>query len=117
VGELCRESLRAGEHRLASRRASASRSRALLPPPVVQAVTAAAKLSIEMGKGMLWFAVLAASLAVFQLLQGAAGRGRDSFHAAAASLITLMILAFAQSALSGSAVVLCWIVPFAARSG
>ena len=99
--------------------ASASRSRALLPPPVVQAVTAAAKLSIEMGKGMLWFAVLAASLAVFQLLQGAAGRGRDSFYAAAAGacLITLMILAFAQSTLSGSAVVLCWMVPFAARSG
>ncbi|MGO8845024.1 MAG: hypothetical protein ACLQFI_06765 [Methylocella sp.] len=76
--------------------------------PVVQAVTAAAKLSIEMGKGMLWFAVLAASLAVFQLLQGAAGRDRDSFYAAAAGacLITLMILAFAQSTLSGSAVVL-----------
>jgi hypothetical protein len=75
---------------------------------VTEAVTAAAKLSIEMGKVMLWFAVLAASLAVFQLLRGAAGRGHDSFYAAAAGacLVTLMILAFAQSTLSGSAVVL-----------
>ena len=42
-----------------------------------QSVTAAAKLSIEMGKAMLWFAVMAASLAVFHLLRGAARRGRD----------------------------------------
>ena len=48
-----------------------------------EAVTAAAKLSIEMGKAMLWVAVLAASFAVFMLLRGASRRGRDSFYAAA----------------------------------
>ena len=63
---------------------------------VAEAVTAAAKLSIEMGKVMLWFAILAASLAVFHLLRGAARRGRDSFYAAAAGacLVTLMVQAF-----------------------
>jgi hypothetical protein len=75
---------------------------------VVEAVTAAAKLSIEMGKVMLWFAILAASLAVFHLLRGAARRGRDSFYAAAAGacLVTLMVQAFIFSYLSGWAVVL-----------
>ena len=75
---------------------------------VAEAVTAAAKLSIEMGKVMLWFAILAASLAVFHLLRGAARRGRDSFYAAAAGacLVTLMVQAFIFSYLSGWAVVL-----------
>jgi hypothetical protein len=73
-----------------------------------QAVTSAALLSIEMGKVMLWFAVLAASFAAFQLLHGASHRGRDSFYAAVAGacLVTLMILAFISAYLSGPGVVL-----------
>lgn len=72
------------------------------------AVTAAAKLSIEMGKAMLWIAVVVASIAVFSLLRGASRRGRDSFYAAAAGacLVTLMNLAFVNVGLSGSAIVL-----------
>jgi len=71
-------------------------------------VTAAAKLSGEMGKVMLWFAVLAASMGVFVLLRGASRRGRDSFYAAAAGacLVTLMILGFINTAVTGSAIVL-----------
>jgi len=72
------------------------------------AVTSAAQFSIEMGKAMLWLAVLAASFAVFTLLRGAWRRGRDSFYAAAAGacLVTLMNLAFVNVGLSGSAIVL-----------
>jgi len=77
-------------------------------PRYTESVTAAAKLSVEMGKAMLWFAVLAASLAVFHLLRGAARRGRDSFYAAAAGacLVTLMIQAFITATLSGTGIVL-----------
>jgi hypothetical protein len=72
------------------------------------AVTAAAKLSIEMGKAMLWTAVLAASFAVFFVLRGAARRGRDSFYAAAAGacLVTTMNLAFISVGIFGPAMVL-----------
>jgi hypothetical protein len=74
----------------------------------IAAVTSAAQFSIEMGKMMLWLAVLAASFAVFTLLRGAWRRGRDSFYAAAAGacLVTLMNLAFVNVGLSGSAIVL-----------
>jgi len=77
-------------------------------PRNTESVTAAAKLSVEMGKAMLWFAVMAASLAVFHLLRGAARRGRDSFYAAAAGacLVTLMIQAFITATLSGTGIVL-----------
>ena len=77
-------------------------------PRYTESVTAAAKLSVEMGKAMLWFAVLAASLAVFHLLRGAARRGRDSFYAAAAGacLVTLMIQAFITATLAGTGIVL-----------
>jgi hypothetical protein len=76
--------------------------------PDAGAVTSAAKLSIEMGRMMLWLAVLAASFAVFTLLRGASHRGRDSFYAAAAGacLVTLMNLAFVNVGLSGTAIVL-----------
>jgi hypothetical protein len=77
-------------------------------PRNAEAVTAAARLSIEMGKVMLWFAVLAASFAVFKFLRGASRRGRDSFYAAAAGacLVTLMNLAFVNVDLSDTAIVL-----------
>jgi hypothetical protein len=73
-----------------------------------EAVTAAAKLSIEMGKPTLWIAIIAASFAVFTLLRGAAHRGRDSFYAAGAgaSLVTLMNLAFVNVGLVGAAAIL-----------
>ncbi|WP_026606625.1 hypothetical protein [Methylocapsa acidiphila] len=58
--------------------------------------TAAAKLSIEMGRPMLWFVVAGATIALLALLRGAATRGRDSFYpaAAAACVATLTIQAF-----------------------
>jgi hypothetical protein len=73
-----------------------------------EAVTAAAKLSIEMGKAMLWVVVVVASFSVFALLRGASHRGRDSFYAAAAGpcLVTLMNLAFVNVGLFGSAILL-----------
>ncbi|MGH6795023.1 MAG: hypothetical protein ACREDH_07450 [Methylocella sp.] len=88
--------------------------RALLPiyqagnSRAAEAATAAAKLSIEMGKATLWFAVAAAAFAVFVLLRGASRRRRDWFYAAAAGacLVTLMNLAFVNVGLSGAAIAL-----------
>lgn len=73
-----------------------------------EAVTAAAKLSIEMGKAMLWVAVVVASFSVFAFLRGASRRGRDSFYAAAAGacLVTLMNLAFINVGIFGSAILI-----------
>jgi len=72
------------------------------------AVTAAAKISIEMGEAALWIFVVAASFAVFVLLHGASRRRRDWFYAAAAGacLVTLMNLAFVNAGLSGAAIAL-----------
>jgi hypothetical protein len=74
----------------------------------VGAVTAAAEISIEMGKAALWISVVAASFAVFVLLHGASRRGRDWFYAAAAGacLVTLMNLAFVNAGLAGAAIAL-----------
>jgi len=71
-----------------------------------EAVTAAAKLSIEMGRATLWLAIVAAGVTVFVLLRGASRRGRDSFYASAAGscLVTLMNLAFINVGLAGAAV-------------
>jgi hypothetical protein len=73
-----------------------------------EAVTAAAKISIEMGKATLWIFVAAAAFAVFVLLHGASRRRRDWFYAAAAGacLVTLMNLAFVNAGLSGVAIAL-----------
>lgn len=72
----------------------------------IRAVTAAAKLSIEMGKPAVWAAMLAAALGTLYFLRAAANRGRDSFYPAvgAASLVTFMILAFINVGLFGPAV-------------
>lgn len=61
-----------------------------------RAATAAAQLSIEMGRPALWICLAAALCAAALLVHAAAKRGRDSFFAAAAaaSLLTLVILAF-----------------------
>ena len=81
------------------------RSRSI-PSYEMRAATTAAKLSIEMGKATLWFAVLGASYAVYWLLSGATSRGRDSFYAAAAGacLIALLNLAFINIGLTGFAI-------------
>ncbi len=71
----------------------------------IDAVTAAAQLSIEMGRASLWIAAIATCFAVYVLLRGAAHRGRDSFYAAGAGacIVTLMILAFVNTGLAGQA--------------
>lgn len=73
-----------------------------------EVVTAAAKLSIEMGKGTLWVFVATAAFAVFVLLRSASRRRRDWCYAAAAGacLVTLMNLAFVNVGLSGAAIAL-----------
>jgi hypothetical protein len=69
-----------------------------------RAVTAAAKLSIEMGRTALWTALTAAAVAVVALLRASAKRGRDSFYASAAAscLVTLIVLAFVNVGLFGA---------------
>jgi hypothetical protein len=68
------------------------------------AVTAAAKLSIEMGRAVLWAAVAASAAAVIALLRASAKRGRDSFYASAAAsaLVVLTVLAFVNVGLFGA---------------
>jgi hypothetical protein len=68
-----------------------------------RAVTSAAKLSIEMGRVMLWAAVITAGLAASLLLRASTKRGRDSFYssAAASCLVLLIVLAFINVSLFG----------------
>ncbi|MGO9673857.1 MAG: hypothetical protein ACLPSF_06760 [Methylocella sp.] len=68
------------------------------------AMTAAAKLSIEMGRVALWAALIAAMVAVVALLRASVRRGRDSFYAAAAAscLVSLIVLAFINVSLFGA---------------
>ncbi|ACK49063.1 hypothetical protein Msil_0080 [Methylocella silvestris BL2] len=68
-----------------------------------RAVTAAAKLSIEMGRVILWGAVIAALLLAVDFIRAAGKRGRDSFYSAAAAscLVSLVILAFVNVSLFG----------------
>jgi hypothetical protein len=77
-------------------------------PEELGAVAAAAQLSIEMGRGTLWIAIMMASFVVYVLLRGAAHRGRDSFYAAGAGacIVTLMILAFVSIGLAGQGLIL-----------
>ncbi len=69
-----------------------------------KALTAAAKLSIEMGRALLWAAVIAAGLAVVVLLRASAKRGRDSFFASAAasSIVSLLVLTFVNTDVFGT---------------
>ncbi|MCI0465654.1 MAG: hypothetical protein L0Y57_01390, partial [Beijerinckiaceae bacterium] len=78
------------------------------PQVATVGLTAAAKLSIELGKATLWFAIVAAAFAANALLYGASKRGRDSFYAASAGacVVTLMILAFVNTGLAGFALTL-----------
>lgn len=72
----------------------------------LEAVTAAAKVSIELGRPVLWLLVGAAVITALWLLRGALRRGRDYAYPAvgAASLVTLAILAFVNVGLFGSAI-------------
>jgi hypothetical protein len=74
-------------------------------PTDAEAVTAAAQLSIEMGRTALWCAIIAATFGMYAFLRGAASRGRDSFYAAgaAACIVTLLNLAFVNTGLVGQA--------------
>jgi hypothetical protein len=71
----------------------------------LDAVTAAAKVSIELGRPMLWLSVAAAVIAALVLLRASLHRGRDYFHAAAgaAILVTATTLAFVNVGLVGTA--------------
>jgi hypothetical protein len=74
----------------------------------LDAVTAAAKISIELGRPMLWLGAGASVVAALFLLRGALRRGRDYFYpaAGAASLVTLTLLAFVNNGLFGSTLAL-----------
>lgn len=73
--------------------------------PEARAATAAAQLSIEMGRIVLWSAVIAALLGAAWLILASSQRGRDSFFsaAAAANLVMFVILAFVNVSLFGAA--------------
>jgi hypothetical protein len=73
---------------------------------LASAPTAAAAIAIELGRPMLWAIVLGTIAAIIWLLRGALARGRDSFYpaAGAASLVTLLLLAFADAAVLTTAV-------------
>jgi hypothetical protein len=86
--------------------------------PAGEAPTAAAAIAIELGRPMLWAIVLAAAGAIVLLLRGALQRGRDSFYpaAGAASLVTLLLLAFGEAAVlaTGVAVIAASVLGLAA---
>jgi hypothetical protein len=75
------------------------------PPPGSTAATAAANLSIELGKPMLWLIVAATASIILVLLRASLQRGRDSFYAAmaASGLLTISLLAFVNAGLFGTA--------------
>jgi hypothetical protein len=72
-------------------------------PPV--AATTAASFGIELGKPMLWIIVALTCGAIIFLLRASLRRGRDSFYPAMAggSLITLLLVAFVNAGLLGTA--------------
>jgi hypothetical protein len=71
--------------------------------------TAAAGMAIELGQPMFWLIVVAAAFAIVILLRGSLQRGRDSFYSAMSGgcLITLLLLAFTNAGLLGTAASLC----------
>jgi hypothetical protein len=75
------------------------------PPPGSTAPTAAAAIAIELGKPMFFLIVAATIAAIFILLRAALRRGRDSFYSAMAgsALVTLLLLAFTNAGLLGTA--------------
>jgi hypothetical protein len=75
------------------------------PPPGPAAATAAAAVAIELGRPMLWLLMVAAVAAIIVLLKASLERGRDFFYPAmgASCLITLLLVAFTNAGLLGTA--------------
>jgi hypothetical protein len=75
------------------------------PPSGPTAVTAAGAFAIELGKPMLGLITAATAAAIVVLLRASFRRGRDSFYSAMAGscLITLLLLAFTNAGLLGTA--------------
>ena len=71
------------------------------PPP-----TAAAALSIELGRPMLWVALMGVLVIVVVLLRGALQRGRDSFYptAGASCLVTVALLAISDAGMFNTSI-------------
>lgn len=67
--------------------------------------TAAAELAVEVGRPLLWFGILGGIAMLISLVRGAVGRGRDSFYpaAGAAALVVLLVTAFGNAGMFGSA--------------
>jgi hypothetical protein len=74
--------------------------------PVATALTAAAKIAIELGPPVVWIVVAVILLATVVLLRGALKRGRDSFYPAlgASCLIALLLRGFADASILAQAV-------------
>jgi len=74
-------------------------------PETATAPTAAAALSIELGRPMFWLIVIVIVGAIVILLRASLQRGRDSFYPAAGAgcLITLLLLAFMNAGILGTA--------------
>jgi hypothetical protein len=74
-----------------------------LEPP-----TAAAEIAVEWGRPLLWAGMLTAVILIGLLLQAGMSRGRDSFYAAAgaSAVAALLILAFGNSGLFGTSVLI-----------
>ena len=75
------------------------------PPPGPVAATTAMAFAIELGKPMFSLIAMATVVAIFVLLRATLRRGRDSFYPALAgsSLITIVLLAFTNAGLLGTA--------------
>ena len=75
------------------------------PPSGPTAATAAGAFAIELGKPMLWLIAAATAGFIVMLLRASLQRGRDSFYSAmgGSSLITLLLLAFTNAGLFGTA--------------
>jgi hypothetical protein len=75
------------------------------PPSGPTAATAAAAFAIELGKPMLWLIIAATMGFTLALLRASLQRGRDSFYPAmaASGLVTILLLAFIDAGLFGTA--------------
>ena len=75
------------------------------PPSGPVAATTAATFAIELGKPMLWLITLAAAAFSIFLFRASLHRGRDFFYSAmgGSCLITLLLLAFTNAGLLGTA--------------
>jgi hypothetical protein len=72
------------------------------------APTTAAQVAVEMGRSAPWILAVMALVAAGMLLRGAMSRGRDSFYsiAAAGTIVTLVLGAFVDASLRGTAVLI-----------